>query len=1106
LRSSPASGDLGDVLVVRSFTDPMAEIATQLRAITSARLCRATVLLPAERHAHALRRYVCTVLREPQLLAGVTLLRPVDLAREVVVRGGVSCAAGWEDMRRLRIGHIFESTTALTAELQYFNREQLRSGRGYADAFARTIGDLEDSGLECSDTLSLAQSLTAHEASTAMRLNDVAVVWRAADASTRQMLSAAEILARAATLLQQSPALASRFGSCITLLSHTPSVPLLRFMAALADSTVVIQEARPLRAGTQRWRQTLSCSTPLAVAPDTVPLAASELAIVHRYLFEVPEVLTAPTRPRSSGADRSIETEEHASVEEEIEAAVSWISDQMNRGVAAEHIALLVPDTDPYAALLIDRIARLAVAVGKPLPIHVAGGLAISASPAGLRVVALLRALRRGLDAESTIRLLPWLRHPNEGEAEPQARLSPTKAARLVYETGIVGGSTAHGTSEWVERLSRRREALRALTDAPASTDRKHATDRQQAQRVLKDIERVLPAITDLQRLALAVQEQACLTELWPLMRDFCKRWLRLPPDPPSLPSILDESLAPLVRDPIAAAVRGRTALSMLADAIERVRRTTARFGEPCLFIGTPSQAAGLTFRAVRVLGMAEGVVPHSPHDDPILPDDARAVVEKAASEFHADVVLPRITDRVLDEIHDVFRVIATTTDQLSLSVPRQSVDRSDREVSGILLEVATALGRTSALSTDGDVPTAARLRSTYFHPGRTARELVLQERPLSPRSILMATPGPSHDGRRVPADWTLPGARSLPRLAALQQAQAATRLDSVDGVVGTVWDRVQVPGLSRDRPVSATAMRLLIDCPHRFLLERILFWKEPARRPPTDTIDPIAYGNLFHAAAERFFSAHGAAVCKHDQSEAHWITAARATAAQCFEERIGDFPLRGTDSIRRERHRLLNQMEYLVRYEWRAGSRNYYASELPFGDPDAIALRIDGGDLYLRGAMDRVDQVSSRAFQVRDLKTGRVHDFIEEPVNPSRDLQIGVYVLVLESLRLADEAEVSLAAYVHPSASQEPDRSFVGIELDALRRATRSWLELGRELLRSGSFPRTPDARDCTYCPFVPVCADNAHAHSEQKLLRADQGSAAGRFLRLKKQRGDDA
>src|SRR6185295_4916484 len=154
-------------------------------------------------------------------------------------------------------------------------------------------------------------------------------------------------------------------------------------------------------------------------------------------------------------------------------------------------------------------------------------------------------------------------------------------------------------------------------------------------------------------------------------------------------------------------------ALQFLIAALRRERRSTGRFGEPRIFIGTPAHGAGLPFAAVRLLGLAEGALPHTPHDDPIVPDGLRRRIEDVARTRGTDVVVPRLADHVLDDIHAVFRIISATGQRLTLSAPRQWIDRSEREVSGIMLEVATALGRRlEGHADDGDVPTAARLRA----------------------------------------------------------------------------------------------------------------------------------------------------------------------------------------------------------------------------------------------------------------------------------------------------------------------------------------------------------------------------------------------------------
>jgi RecB family exonuclease len=1172
-------------------------IVAQLERLPAAVGRRAVVLLGSERQAHALRRHVCVELGRPDLLAGVLLLRPADLARETLARAGRVRLPGWEATRRLRILHLFASA-ALAGELRYFTPDQLRTGHGYGEAFTRTIDALEDSGLDADLARTVADALSVEDPFTAGRLHDVALTWARADHDRGTRATVAHVLGEAAAVVAAAPARIAPFGPIIAALAAAPSAVLLRFLRALPDCRVVFHDARPLRTGTQRWRAFMRGPQPMAHGQlslfDTVgregvrrqttddrqqttddrqqttddrrqttddrqqttdtsrfdtarhegvracgletrndarqhdlgpprphastpPDPPSELHLLQRFLFALPESLTDPRRPRSAGADGSVDLEEHPSLEEEIEATATWVSEQLLAGIAAEEIALIVPELDPYATLLADRLQRLG-GTAPPLRSYVDGGLPLAASPAGQRLQMLLATLARSLEAEATIRLVPALRRADQGNEESPRAPSASRVASIVYGAGIVGGSPADasGMREWVPRLTRRRDTLRTLVEsgdaaaegADEPDKRRHTVDRQQAQRRLNEIDGLLPAMTALQHLAEGVVGGASLRDAWASVRAFAQTWIRMPPDPPNLLDTFGQQIAPVLADPVATSVRGAAALHFLIDALRRERRPTARFGEPCIFIGTPAQAAGLTFTAVRCLGLAEGALPRTPHDDPIIPDGARSRIEAAARAHAPDVVVPRLADQVLDDIHGVARVVSATRLRLALSAPRQWIDRSEREVSGIMLEVATALGRAPQGRTDeGDVPTAARLRAVYLNPGRAARQRAASEEPLSPRNQLANTVRVSPHGIAVPADWMRGGALALDRVHALTAALHGDGLTGIDGLVADAWPAVQPPGVVPERPISASALGILLSCPHRFLLERILHLGEPASRPSTDVIDPMAYGSLFHAAAERFFRVAGPSLCARDGDVDHWVARAQAIATEQFDQLRDEYPLRGADAIERERLRLLRQIEQLVRDEWRRPPREYLDSELRFGDPTPVRLPVEDGPLYVRGAIDRLDRLPPGGLSVRDLKTGRVHDLGEDPMNAGRDLQIGLYTLALEAAGGPDiAARVVEAAYVHPSAASAEDRTFAGAELDLLRRRTQGWLRVAHRLLSAGTFPRTPNPDDCRYCPFVPACGDGAPQRSAAKLQRLPDDHPLQAFVRFKDEsRRDD-
>jgi RecB family exonuclease len=1123
---------------------PVAWAAEHLRSLPYRPARRAVVLVAAERQAHALRRHVCIDCGRPRDLAGVLLLRPVELARELLIRAGRVCRPGQEDVRRLRILRLFESG-ALAGDLRYFNAEQLRSGQGYVDAFASTIADLEASGLQPELMAAISERIAGEDRRSADRLHDVAVTWQAVDTDRGTRVSSAQLLAQAADVVVCHPELAAAFGPVFAVLTASPSAALLRFLRALPGCRMVLQDARPLRSGTQRWRQLIGAgavlppsrkcvgSSPTSLSGGAARHAAcrtdtelshrlSELDVVQRFLFALPEVLTDPQRPRSSGPDGTVDLEEFASIEDEIEAAVSWVTEQIATETPLEQIALVVPETDAYAPLLIDRLGRLAHGPEQsPIRTYVAGGLRLSAFPAGMRLLAVLQAVARGLEAEATIRVLPALRRGAGDRSEGPGRLSPSRAAEIIYSAGILGGTPGDpaGVAEWVPRLTHRRDALRALLEGAEDASQQsgeravplNSRDRIAAERWLRDVEPILPAISELQGLAEDVVAGAPLSTLWDVFRRFGERWLRVPPLPPNVLDFIGDRLQPILDDAAAQDITGSSAVRFLMDVLRSERRPTARFGEPCVFIGTPSKAGGLPFAAVRVLGLAEGALPHTPHDDPIVPDGLRQQVEQRARELHvADVVVPRLADHVLDDMHDVFRVISGVRGRLALSAPRQWIDRSEREVSGIMLEVATALGRPGATPTDeGDVPTASRLRSVYLNAGREARWRYTAEHPLWPRAGLMVVsswPATRDAGTiAVPADWMRDGALAIDQLWERLSAAEAASFSSMDGIITGMWATTTASGLHPQYPISASGLNVLLRCPHRFLLERVLHLKEPTTAPSADLIDPAVYGSLFHAAAERFYRESGAALCRREGTLEQWVARARAIAEEAFDELRHEYPMRGEDGIARERDRLLRQIEQMVQYEWELPAREFLESELSFGEPEAVRLALAAGDLYVRGKIDRVDRVGARALAIRDLKTGRVRDFGEERINAGRDLQIGLYVLALEASGYGG-APVGVAAYVHPSAAREPDRAFEGPSVEVLRRHIREWLTLARQLLKDGLFPRTPNPDDCKYCPFVPACGDGARERVALKLSNLPAADPLEPFARFKRQESESA
>ena len=673
---------------------------------------QAVVLVPSEDVAHALRRRVCCEEQRPGLLTGVRLLQPAVFARELLSRAGVPVLPGGAAVRRLR---ILELLRAGALSLRYFRPEQLRAGRGYGDAFMRAVADLENSNVSPAMVQAVADELFAGDPLAAKRLRDVATLWAAAQDGVSLRAAEGQVLQDAAKAIRADVGLLASFGAITALIANEPTATSVRFLAAINGDRTLFIDALPLRTETQRWRppatwlpggappnatiaaddETLGPLFAAAVRRKqsrTMPTPAAmnegpptnELQLLQHFLFAPPERLADPARPQSIGSDDTVVLEEHQSIEEEVEAAAAWVAEEVRRGVPAEEIALITPDANLYVRLIVDRLSRIGTTDGSSntsgVVAYVAGGLPIGETPAGVRLLNLLRAWRRALEAETTIHILPALRRTHSDGAP---RLTPSAAAALVYGAGIVGGSPgdSSGTREWLPRFEKRCQSLRRIVEESKTTGvdepekQRHRWEREEAVRALAMLEVLMPAIGALQAVGERIRSEAPLTAVWPDIRRFVDEWFRIVPDPPNLMALLDERLAPILAEPAAERVTGWSAVDYLIDVLGRERLPHGRFGEPRVFVGTTSAAAGLSFTAVRILGLAEGVLPRTPHDDPIVPNDLRRSIEQRVRGRAPDVVLSRIEDRVLEDLHGFYRVVAACTGRLRLSAPRQWVD-----------------------------------------------------------------------------------------------------------------------------------------------------------------------------------------------------------------------------------------------------------------------------------------------------------------------------------------------------------------------------------------------------------------------------------------------
>jgi RecB family exonuclease len=1039
--------------------------------------CR-TVLVRKESVAHSLRRELIRA-GLGEMLAGTHFVPFSMAAAEALGNAGKKFESDEESFRPARLAALFHSQI----KLQHFPLHLLRSNPGWEEAFARTISDLESAGLRPND-LDATEMLA--------RVQDVLTLWHAIEDSAGRSWTVHRTYVEAAIALDDQPEHWPFPGPTLAFCGGEITGAEARFFRAIPDLMIGMLAARPARERyLNRLETLLGNQVSDVIRSSTAPRTQrTELDLIASYLFEPPTVLGDPDRPKSDGPDNTVDIEEHAGIEAEVEATADWVARQIAEGTALEEIALLMPALDPLAGLVTDRLARLQWHAGS-FPVHVAGGLPLTGFAAGARALAVIRALQGHLAAEALADVLPTLRSSTTN----RRHLSRGAAMDLVWSLGTVGGNPARpeGALDWRDRAAKREIELSEQLDRARAMENegadaglaRRAVD---IERLLADLRTIRPALDALVGLAQLTVERKNLTMMWPRLSDFFDGWLLQAGDGPRSLAVLDERLDRMASDPQCGSLAGEDALRILEKVITSTRVPIGRFGDPAVYIGAVNGAVGLRFRAVRVIGLAEGHLPSMPSEDPVIPDALRESLRNA----HPGMAIfpPTAIDRSLNDLHSLDMVVRNVESHLAFSAARLDVDRTEREPSSVILEAAAALGRPNRSTGEAAaiIPDSAALRHDSFVPAREAATRFREEMPLSEAAWQDCM---AHGMISLPPHWQGIEALNLDRLKNLASVGSATPLD---GIFNAQLAQIKVRGLTRDLPISPSALEKLLRCPHAFLLENLLGFEEPASPPPQREIGPAAYGQLFHAVASEFYSKNGVPFCRRERTVTEWLQDAKEIAESFFHAFLNEYPLVGAAVQRQQQDRLCRDVRELIEYDWASSAgRNFLVAERTFGRPVPVELTLGQQSLFVRGRIDRIDVVGSRTV-VRDLKTGRAHPRVgkEKTPDPAIDVQIATYGLIAQLL--ADEWKVPsqvAVAYAYIGRGGAVERSYSDDFHTVLEPAARQWLAIAAGLLADRQFPRTPNASDCTYCSFRPICGEAGYTRAAI-LLSQSEGALA--------------
>jgi hypothetical protein len=513
-------------------------------------------------------------------------------------------------------------------------------------------------------------------------------------------------------------------------------------------------------------------------------------------------------------------------------------------------------------------------------------------------------------------------------------------------------------------------------------------------------------------------------------------------------------------------------ARDVLADRLLTLQPDPPRSRHGAVFVGSPHQARGRSFRVVFVPGLAERVFPQKPREDPMLLDEEMRVPLGAG--------LPLQSDRARTERLLLRLAIGAPAERLWLSYPRMEIAESRPRVpSFYALDVMRAI--TGRIPDHEALQEAAALEGgaslAWPAPADPARAVDELEHDLSVLGQLLAVePGASVRGH---ANYMLRLNDALRRSVSARWARGRSAWSHHDGLVRLT--SATRPALAEQRlnarPYSLSALQKFSTCPYQFVLSA-MYRLEPNDEPePLQRLDPLTRGAIFHEIQARFFRALEA-------SGDLPVTDARMTRALAvLDETIASVAAEQHEQLAPAIERvwedeiadIARDLRVWVKQLPAAGDWEPQYFEFSFGlndegrDPRSVPdpVLLDGR-FKLRGSVDLIErQRGTGLLRVTDHKTGKNRTTERTIIGGGAILQPVLYSLAVEQ---ALGSPVAFGRLFYCTAPGGFTERHIPIN-ETNRRSGLEALEIVDRAVELGFLPPAPSDGACAWCDFRAVC-----------------------------------
>ncbi|HTB18982.1 MAG TPA: PD-(D/E)XK nuclease family protein, partial [Bryobacteraceae bacterium] len=526
-------------------------------------------------------------------------------------------------------------------------------------------------------------------------------------------------------------------------------------------------------------------------------------------------------------------------------------------GTPFDRIAILLRNVDPYQPLVEEALRRAGIDQ------YVSRGAA-RPDPAGRAFLALLACASDGcsasrfaeylslgqtppLDADGSpqIRAAQWVPADDEilgdfdAPAPPVPVDEPPIDVPIGWEKLLVDAAVIGGRDRWARRLRGLRAELQTQLRDLEEDDESH---RAHIARRIQQLERLehfaLPLIEALGALPAAEKWGGWLDVLDKLAQTALRR-------PESVLSVLSE-LEPMREVGPASLDEVYDVLSERLGSL-RAEPPKRRYGR--VFVGSIEEARGRSFDVVFLPGLAEGLFPRRPLEDPLLLDEQRIALAAGLDTQERRSARERMLLR---------SAAAAASQALVVSYPRMDAAQSRARVpSFYALEVVRAAeGRLPSLREfEKRASRAASSRLDWPAPANSRDAIDDAEYDLAALQASLKLRGAAASGS---ARYLMQSNDALARSLRARGRRWRSRWFDSDGIVDP--DPATLEALQKhrlaNRSYSPSSLQHFAACPYRFLLQAVFQFRprqEPAR---LEQMDPLTRGALFHSAQFELFRA----------------------------------------------------------------------------------------------------------------------------------------------------------------------------------------------------------------------------------------------------------